>query len=79
MKDLKGGKGDLEGLYPYLVAQIIDLESEGLDDSSGVLLVHITSSQKGQIRSTLTFNDLASRMNGVPPWHSTQAGDASDK
>lgn len=39
MKDLKGGKGDLEGLYPFLVAQIIGIETEGIDDVSGMHVI----------------------------------------
>lgn len=34
-KDLKGGKGDLEGLFPYLVAQISEIETEIVNGSKG--------------------------------------------
>lgn len=36
MKDLKAGKGDLEGLFPYLVAQIVDVDTEKVKGSRGV-------------------------------------------
>lgn len=39
MKDLKAGKGDLEGLFPYLVAQIVEIDTEAVSGSRGVIRI----------------------------------------
>jgi hypothetical protein len=42
-RDLNHGKGDLEGLIPYSVGQILDIETEKCSGKKGVVLAFVTS------------------------------------